>query len=160
MVFYVNNGRIAGRDHEWVQDSLSVTVAMFRRMGLEMNLEKSKTMVFMPGYIWCKWEEHEYKRQAPGEGATCRERNMLRVSCSECAATVAQYYLKQHMTSLHGLCIPQTRGVDKNGEGPPTYVVSFPWILQSVRCLVPGCPAKAYSVGRLLKHFMFRHSWS
>ena len=54
VIFYVNNGSIAGRDHKWVQDSLLVTVAMFRRMGLEINLEKSKTMVFMPGYIWGK----------------------------------------------------------------------------------------------------------
>ena len=26
---YVDNGRIAGRYHEWVQDALSVTVEMF-----------------------------------------------------------------------------------------------------------------------------------
>ena len=88
LIFYVNNGRIAGRDHKWFQDSLSVMVAMFQRMGLEMNLEKSKTLVFIPGYIWVKWEEHEYKRQATGEGEKCREQNMLRVSSSECAVTV------------------------------------------------------------------------
>ena len=79
MIFYVNNGRIAGRDHEWVQDSLSVKVAMFRMMSLEMNLEKSKNMVFIPGYIWGKWEEYEYKRRTMGEGATYREQKMLQV---------------------------------------------------------------------------------
>ena len=35
MIFYANYGRIAGQDHEWVQDVLSVTVEMFRRMGLK-----------------------------------------------------------------------------------------------------------------------------
>ena len=68
VIFYVNNGRIAGQDHKWFQDSLSVMVAMFRRMGLEINLEKYKTMVFMPGYILGKWEEHDHKRRAMGEG--------------------------------------------------------------------------------------------
>ena len=38
MIFYAGNGRIAGKDHKWVQDALTVTVAMFRRMGLDTNL--------------------------------------------------------------------------------------------------------------------------
>ena len=38
LIFYANKGRIAGQDHMWVQDALSVTVAMFCRMGLETNL--------------------------------------------------------------------------------------------------------------------------
>ena len=29
LVFYAYDGRIAGRDHEWVQDALTVTVAIF-----------------------------------------------------------------------------------------------------------------------------------
>ena len=48
----MEDGRIAGRDHEWVQNALTVTVAMFRRMGLETNLEKTKLMVCTPGFIW------------------------------------------------------------------------------------------------------------
>ena len=45
LVFYVDDGRIEGRDHEWVQDALTVMVVMFRRMGLETNLDKTKAMV-------------------------------------------------------------------------------------------------------------------
>ena len=52
LVFYVDDGRIAGRDHEWFQDALSVTVEMFQRMVWEKSIEKSKTMVCTPGYIW------------------------------------------------------------------------------------------------------------
>ena len=33
LTFYAKDGRIAGQDHEWFQDALSVTVAMFCRMG-------------------------------------------------------------------------------------------------------------------------------
>ena len=51
LVFYTNYGRILGRDHEWVQDVLTVTVAMFRRMRLETNLEKTKFMVFMSSFV-------------------------------------------------------------------------------------------------------------
>ena len=95
-----------------------------------------------------------------GEGATFRERKRFRVSCTECGVKAKQSYLKQHMESLHGICVPQMRGVDKKGEGPTTYVVSLPRILQSVRCLVPGRPVVAHSVGRLQENFMFWHFWS
>ena len=64
------------------------------------------------------------------------------------------------MASLHGLCVPQTRGVDEEGEGPTTYVVSFPRILQSVIFPVSGFPTRAHSAGRLRGHFMFRKFWS
>ena len=42
LVFCANDRRILGRDHDWVQDALSVTVAMFRHMVLETNLEKPR----------------------------------------------------------------------------------------------------------------------
>ena len=51
LVFYGRNVRIVGQDHEWVQDALMVTVAMFRRMGLKTKLEKTKSMVCTPGFI-------------------------------------------------------------------------------------------------------------
>ena len=70
IIFYADYGRISGQDHEWVQDALLVMVATFQRMGLETNLENSKTMVCTPGFIWGKWGEHVYNRRANGEGAT------------------------------------------------------------------------------------------
>ena len=80
VIFYANDSRVAGWDHEWVQDALPLTVAIFRRMGLEKNPEKSKTMVFTPGYIWGKWIEYAYNIRATGEGATYQERKILWVS--------------------------------------------------------------------------------
>ena len=62
LVFYADDGRIAGRDHEWVQDGLTVTVSMLCRMGIAANFKKTKVMVCTPGLIWVKWEETAYKR--------------------------------------------------------------------------------------------------
>ena len=62
----------------------------------------------------------------------------MRVSCTICGVTVAQYYLKVHMKRSHGICAPQTRVVDEVRGGPATYVVSFPKVLQEVKCLVSG----------------------
>ena len=101
--------------------------------------------------------ELDYKRCAAIEGATFRERKTTRVRCATCGVTVAESYLKAHMSTSHGICVPQTRGVNEVGEGTTTYVVSFPKVLQEVRCTVPGCPVVAHSAGRLREHFMFFH---
>ena len=71
--------------------------------------------------------------------------------------TVAASYLKAHMASSHGICFPHIRGVDEVGGGPTTYVVSFPKVLQEVRCPVPGFPVVAHITVRLREHFMFCH---
>ena len=74
LTFYVDNRRIVGRDHTWVQEALVVSVAMLQHMGLETNLEKTKDLVCTSGYIWGKCSEAAYKRRATGEGGTFRER--------------------------------------------------------------------------------------
>ena len=99
--------------------------------------------------------EQAYSFRAMGEGAIFRERKRFRVSCTECGVTAKQSYLKQYTDSLDGICVPQTRGVNEKGEGPTTYVVSIPRILQLVRCLVLRCPAIAHSAGRMQENFMF-----
>ena len=66
LIFYADNGMISGRDHIWVQDSLTVSVAMFRRMGLETNLDKTKAIVCTPGYIWVNFSGAAYKHRATG----------------------------------------------------------------------------------------------
>ena len=106
LIFYADNGRIVGQDHEWVQDALSVTVAMFHRMGLETNLEKIKSMVCTTGFIWVEWGEQAYKQRASVEGAKFQDRKKFWVSCTKCGVTVAQYYLKQYMVILYGICFP------------------------------------------------------
>ena len=88
LVFYGYDGEIFGRYHEWVQDALAVTVAMFRGMGLETNLKKTKAMVCTQGFIWGKWGDLAYKRRATGEGETFRERKKTRVSYTTCSVTV------------------------------------------------------------------------
>ena len=57
------------RDHEWVKDALTVTVAMFWRMGLETNMEKSKQWCVTPdesGRRWGIWTI-KYGRQETGD---------------------------------------------------------------------------------------------
>ena len=94
-----------------------------------------------------------------GEGATFREKKRIKVSCTKCGVTVAASYLERHMAWLHGICFPQTRGVNKLGGVPTTYMVSLSRVMQFVRCLVPVCPAVTHSVGLLRENFMYQHFW-
>ena len=82
LVFYADGVRIAGREPDWVQDSLSVTVYMFFRDRLETNLDKTKAMVFTPGFIGGQIREEAYKRRETGYGAAFKERKPMRASLS------------------------------------------------------------------------------
>ena len=49
LVLYVDERRIAIRYQIWVKDYLPVTVAIFRGVGLDTNLENRKSLVCTPG---------------------------------------------------------------------------------------------------------------
>ena len=82
---------------------------MFRWVGLEKNLDKTKALVCTPGYIWGEWIESAYKRRAIGEGEILRKRKRARVSFTVCGVTVAALSLKGHMEMQHGRSSPHTR---------------------------------------------------
>ena len=52
---------------------------------------------------------------------------------------------------------PIQGGGNKVGGGPTIYVVSFPMVLQEVKCPVSGCTSVAHIGVRLREHFMYRH---
>ena len=55
LVLYADYGRIAGRYHEGIQDAMVGSVGIFRRMGIDANLQKTNSMVCTHGFIWGKW---------------------------------------------------------------------------------------------------------
>ena len=65
--FYADDGRIAGRDPIWVQAALTTMVRIFKRVVLQTNLDKTKDMICMPGFIWGQQGADAYKRRATGE---------------------------------------------------------------------------------------------
>ena len=80
MFFYVDNGQIAGSNTIWLQKTLKAMVRMFKRVGLQTNLGKTKTMVCTPGFIWGQQGTAAYKRIATREEETFQERKKTRVS--------------------------------------------------------------------------------
>ena len=113
-------------------------------------------MVFKTSFIRGNWGEKPYKLRATGKIAPFRERRRTQVSCTKCSVTVAALYLKQHMAWIHGIYSPHTRRVDEGGGGLTTYMVSFPRVMQLVRCLVPRFLGVAHSARLIWEHFMYR----
>ncbi len=50
-VFYIDDGYIASRDAEFLQEALDILVKTFKRVGLAMNTKKIQAMVCTPGRI-------------------------------------------------------------------------------------------------------------
>ena len=55
-----------------MQEELLFTVAMLCKLGLAKNLEKTKSMVYMSGFIWGQLGKEAYNWQVKGEGSTIR----------------------------------------------------------------------------------------
>ena len=130
---------------------------MFIRVGLETNLDETKSVVFTPIFVWGQIRDVTYKRRSTGGRETFWERKRTRVSCSECDATMLDSSKRHHMDQSHGVSPTQTRGVDVGGRGATTYVGSFPRILKLVESPVPGCTEKAHISGRMRGNFMYGH---
>jgi hypothetical protein len=50
-IFYVDDAYLASRDPEFLQRALDFLVSLFERVGLEMNVSKTQTMICTPGRI-------------------------------------------------------------------------------------------------------------
>ena len=68
IVFYLDDGRIAGHKPIWVQTTLTSVVRMFKRVGMQTNLGNTKSMVWTPGFIWGQQMTVVYKQRVTGEG--------------------------------------------------------------------------------------------
>ena len=154
---YEYNGRIAVRKPILAQKVLKELLRMFDRVGLQINLGKTKAIICTPGFTLSQKDEVAYKHMDTGEGSTFRYRNKTRASCEYCRATMVVLLLRKNTERTHGKIMTQTCGVDIIVGGEETYLVSLPCVLTLVECLVEGCPERAHNQGRLHKHFMYRH---
>ena len=73
IVFYTENGRVFGRNPIWVQMTMTDMVRMFDRVGIQINLGKTKVMLCTSGLIWGYLGTALYTRRATGEGARAEE---------------------------------------------------------------------------------------
>ena len=104
---------------------ISALVAIFNRVGLQTNVDKTVSMACQPCRAGSDNRTAEgYRRRITGEGKSFRERQRERVTCGECGAEIAVGSLSSHLMTRHGkaaprrhLWAPQTTG------GPRTCIL-------------------------------------
>ncbi len=69
-VFYVNDGYIASRNAEFLQEALNILVKTFKQVGLATNTKKTQAMICTPGKIRVQLPKDSYKRMRERGG--CR----------------------------------------------------------------------------------------
>ena len=74
-VFYADNGMVGASDPEWIQGDFSALVAIFDRVGLQKNVDKTVSMAFHPCREGSGNRTTEgYRRRITGDGNSFRER--------------------------------------------------------------------------------------
>jgi exonuclease III len=176
VIFYADDGMLAGTDAEQLQESLDIVTKGFGSLGLKMNAEKTEFMVMSGGNRKVRLSTVAYARKCTGEGLTHRARQAQKVQCLQCGAIVGRQYLKIHRQTAK--CqkaslsfAPPTpvreRVAVEQAVSPVhdsnTYRTSIPRGHGNVvRCPADGCrfeiaPAKSSKRRELRLHFRTRH---
>ena len=117
-VFYADDGMVGATDPQWLQGTFSALVAIFDRVGLRTNVNKTVSMACQPCRAGSGNRTPDgYRRRVTGGGLSYRERQRERVACGECGEEIAARSLSGHLMTRHGraatrrhLWAPQTNG--------------------------------------------------
>ena len=89
-VFYADDGMVGASDPAWLQGEFIALVAIFNRVGLQTNVDKTVSMACHPFRAGSGNRTTEgYRRRITGDGNSFRERQRERVACGECGAELA-----------------------------------------------------------------------
>ena len=150
---------VVSSDPAWLQDAFSALVAIFDRVGLRTNVNKTVSMACHPCWAGTGTRTTEgYRRRLTGVGRTFKERQIERVACGECGAEIAAGSMSSHMMTRHGkattrrhLWTPQT------AREPRLYKINFPAKDGRRQCPVEGCPGVSATRVAMRVHFVHRH---
>ena len=119
---------VGASDPEWLQGAFSLLVAIFDRVGLQKNVDKTVSMACQPCRAGTGNRTAEgYRRQITGDRNSFRGQQRERVACGECGAELAAGSLSSHMMTRLGKAAPRRHlwSPQTNG-GPRTYKMNFP----------------------------------
>ena len=89
---------VGATDPQWLQGAFSALVAIFDRVGLLTNVDKTVSMACQPCRAGSGNRTPEgYRRRVTGEGLSWRERQRERVACGECGEEIAAGSLSGHL---------------------------------------------------------------
>ena len=157
VAFYADDGVLSARCPEWLQNSFTILVGLFERVGLRTNAQKTKVMMCIPGRIRVSMTEEVYNDYCH-EASTHAARKRLRVECDICGQSMQAASLQRHLETQHDVYRSFVLNRDLEGERPPaTFRADEDTETGSYCCPVPGCCGGAHTRFTLRRHFVFRH---
>ena len=134
LLFYADDGLLAGTDAQQVQESLDVITKGFLSVGLKMNATKTEYMTMEGGKRFVRLSKEAYERHCTGRGKTHRQKAAEKLrKCELCGTKVNRQHLPVH----------QKRDTCKNGR--KEYVPPPPeWIAAAAQAEPPERGARTY----------------
>ena len=155
-IFYVDDGYIASRDAEFLQEALNILVETFKRTGLATNTKKTQAMVCTPGKIRVQLPTDSYHRLR--EGVAAGEESARAVVCQVCEKTLQAWSIRSHLESSHDIyqqvVVPNDLLEERAGT---RYEAERVGRTMPIRCPFPGCLGKLSSAYMLRRHFRDLH---
>jgi hypothetical protein len=101
-IFYVDNAYIVARDPVFLQRAIDGLVSTFERVGLEtnINISKTKAMICTPGKIQLQLPADSYRRMRTGR-TSAAEWDVCIITCRECGKDMRAGSLSRHLADLH-----------------------------------------------------------
>ena len=111
--FYADDGIIAGKDYEKVQQMLDFIVKDFLAFGLELNSRKTEAMTMQINKRRKEMSTTAYDRKIHHVGLTYNERQKQIQSCQWCHKEVQTASLTRHYLSRN--CIKERKKIENDG---------------------------------------------
>jgi Reverse transcriptase (RNA-dependent DNA polymerase) len=155
-IFYADDGVLIGKDPAAVQKLLDIYTDAFPRVGLQMNVAKTKAMVIEPWKRRAKMSESVYLHKTTREGVSFAERMKARTTCPLCKTEVQLQYLKAHQRTRKCLQLwrqkkdskptqlPDTEDRHQENTSTPAEEPAAYTITDHTQCPAPSCPYKMH----------------
>ena len=159
VIFYADDGRLAGSNHQAIQQGMDDMKELFATVGLQMSESKTKAMISTGNDNYHRLSDEAYKRRMTGKGTSHREKMAEKVVCDKCNEMVTRQYLWTHMELKHQV----TKNVILHSEllscqdyKPKHFTVTgMPCHDSKGKC--PACLCTIKSRHGMRRHFGWRH---
>jgi len=100
IAFYADDGFLASRDPEWLQQAFNLLIPIFEGVGLKTNTTTTKAMNFVPGHIRTPLSDKSYRKRTLQTGLSHRKRQRRAVECPDCDKQMNEGSLPTHRTRV------------------------------------------------------------
>ena len=157
---YADDGRLAGVDPIRLQAGLDFMTEQFARVGMKMNVTKTKAMICHNSTLGSRWSTPAYKRCLDGVGESSAQAKRHKVACPKCDAELQERSLARHILTWHSQPFrpaKHRRLLEEAERSPRMYHAFSPRYRHPLDCPVDGCSGQAVDRDALQAHFAYRH---